>query len=103
MLLTEHEDTGLLSIAGSLDIASADLLCQALRRHIERYPEPALDISALEGCDTACLQLLWAARRTATHYRKLLRVTTGSDAVRQAAATLGLALNELEGESSRGI
>lgn len=103
MLLTDQPDTGTLAIAGCIDISAADELRDALREHIARYPEPSLDLAGVEACDAAVLQLLWAARRTAAHANKPLRVTAWSAAVREAGSALAVPFDELDGEPVRGI
>lgn len=103
MLLTNHEDAGLLTIAGSLDISHGDELREALRVHVQAHPSPSLDLSGVEACDAAILQLLWSAHRTATHEEKRLAVTAWSGAVRQAGAAVGVSFEELEAENVHGI
>jgi anti-anti-sigma regulatory factor len=92
MLLTD--DAGVLTLAGKLDISIADELRTALRAHLAQYPAPALDLSQVEKCDAAVLQLLWSAQRTSP-----VRIAGCCPAVKEAAVALGLSLQELGGKS----
>ena len=103
MILTDHEDTGLLTIAGSLDISDAEALRDALRAHVRCYPAPLLDLAGVEGCDAAVLQLLWSAQQTAAHANKQLRIAAWSEAIRQTGAALGITFEELEGNHVSGL
>jgi anti-anti-sigma regulatory factor len=100
MLLTSDEEPGVLSITGSLDISTAGALRDALRDHMARYPEPALDLSRVEACDAATLQLFWSAQRTAAEAGKPFRVSAWSAAILEAGAALGLPFEELGGDTS---
>jgi anti-anti-sigma factor len=96
--LVENESGTVLRIQGSLDIAVAEEFHKALRNFLRAAEHPVLDLSAVDSCDTAALQLLWAARKSA----KPLRFMGLSSAIAESAAALGLPLQELEPESGEG-
>jgi anti-anti-sigma regulatory factor len=58
-----------------------------------------LDLSAVDACDTAALQLLYSARKTADSLRRVKFVGL-SGAILNAAAALGLEIGELTAESA---
>lgn len=54
----------------------------------------SLDLGTQEDCDTAGIQLLWAANNSATAQGKTLTLLNPSDSVRTAASRLGIELNK---------
>src|SRR5215467_1154114 len=103
MLLSANEKSGLLTFSGRLDISTADELRDGLRSHDAKHSEWMLNLSEVESCDVTALQLLWSVRRSAAEARKPFRVTGCSAAVLDAAAALGLSIDELTGEAVSGI
>jgi len=76
---------------GEFTIAAAatqrEVLLQALA---DDAPELRLDLSQVEACDSAGVQLLLALERSARERGRPLRITDPSEPVRQALATYGL-------------
>jgi anti-anti-sigma factor len=95
MRITQDELQGILKISGALDIGNADALREALSEGLRRYPEFKLDLSAIDSCDTACLQLLWSARQSALRQGNTWQVGAWSPAMEAAGAAIGLSLKRL--------
>jgi anti-anti-sigma factor len=95
--ITRDEPGHALKLAGALEIRAADELRNALRDLIAEDAAPAVDLSGVESCDTAALQLLCAAQRSSAASGKTLRVAGVSGAVREACEALGLPLSEVQG------
>jgi len=98
----EHEvriskEGNVLHIAGTLEIREAEELLRALRDFVQQEGQPVIDLSGVESCDTAGLQLLCSARKTAAAAGKALQVLDTPPAVQDAAAALGLRLDEVAG------
>jgi anti-anti-sigma factor len=88
------ESGHILRLAGSLEIREVDELHRALRDFLSGESKPVIDLSAVESCDTAGLQLLVSARKTAERAGKPFRLTGIPVAVSDAAASLGVSLSE---------
>ena len=82
--------TGVLRLAGALDIYAADRLHEALQERFGAGGELVIDLGGIESCDTAGLQLLLSARRTATAGARSLRFDSTPAAVRSCGQRLGL-------------
>ena len=89
---------GGLAVSGDLRIETANEVRKALKVYLEGRAEMVLDLGQVDECDTAGLQLLLAARKSAAALGKPFRLTAVSAAVRETSEALGLAL---EGESNR--
>ena len=89
MKMEKDESGRTLRLSGELEIGSAEELHAALRDHLAGAVDPRIDLSRVSHCDTAALQLLCSACRTA---RPSLEFTGVSDAVREACVALGLSL-----------
>ena len=95
-LRVERDESGTaLKIAGVLRIHSADELRVALEDFIRTTSVPVVDLSGVTQCDTAGLQLLCSAVRTAGGMGKSLGLQAASAAVRDGADALGLRLEPL--------
>ena len=94
MHTTPDESESLLKIEGTLDIGCAEELRQALQDLLARASAPMLDLSQVDACDTAAIQLLLAARISAAQSGRQLELTATSPALDAAGATLGLSLHE---------
>jgi anti-anti-sigma regulatory factor len=84
MTLSKDKGPGFLRISGNLDIDEADSLREALLAADLRE----LDLSEVEACDAAGLQVLLAAAG------KSFQITAISNAVTQMAVVLGVSLEE---------
>ena len=100
--ITKNEGGGVLRIAGTLDIGGAEELQKALREFLEEQQNPALDLSEVEGCDTATLQLLYAARKTRGTSMKRRQFEGLSSPVANTSSVLGLSVNDLAAPASAG-
>jgi len=97
MPLKDQTGDRVLQLAGALDIAGAGSLRETLLDSLVRQPELVLDLSRVEDCDAAALQLLFAAQKSAARGRQDFRVACWSDAVAETARVLGLSLDALTG------
>lgn len=96
--ITRGDSDGVLRIAGSADIGTAEALQAALADQLSRASSLTLDLSAVEACDTAAIQLLYSARKSAVRYGKSFSICAISCEVRRVAELLGLQLDQLSGE-----
>jgi anti-anti-sigma regulatory factor/HPt (histidine-containing phosphotransfer) domain-containing protein len=71
--ISKDESGRVLKIQGALDIDIVEELRQALGDWISEKPNLMFDLSGVEACDTAALQLLSSARRTADCSNKPLQ------------------------------
>lgn len=83
------EASGVLRLSGRLDIYATDAARTELVDHFSVLKSAHLDLTALEGCDAAGMQLLCAARRSAVQGGKPFGVEL-SPAARECCARLGL-------------
>ena len=103
MHINQDEPAGALKLSGTLDISIAEALRNVLAECVERDGNPTVDLSAVDGCDTAALQLLFSARESALQAKKRFRVEASSPAVVRACSALGLALAKLTGDEDTGL
>jgi anti-anti-sigma factor len=99
MTLTNDEVSGVLRISGVLDIDSADSLREALRSCLLLQPHVTADLSEVQACDTAGLQVLLAGRSNAASLGKPFHFHAISPAVAEMAAALGLDLQAPAGKA----
>ncbi len=92
MMVDRNNPTGSLRISGELNIASAKSLGEVLLEQLSTSRELALDLSAVESCDTAALQVLLAARQRATLTGKPFSIFPNSPVVTETAHALGFCL-----------
>jgi anti-anti-sigma regulatory factor len=85
MTLNKDEVTGVLKISGPLDIDAADSL---------REPDVAADLSGVDMCDAAAVQVLLAAHGNLAYSGKAFRIVAASEAVTVTAAALGFSIGE---------
>jgi anti-anti-sigma regulatory factor len=76
-------------------IRTVDELHKALTDYLDRSPAVAVDLSEVEECDTAALQVIYALRESAIRRRRWFQITAVSAAVTETAAALGLRIEEL--------
>lgn len=79
-----------MQVSGALDIYEADSARNTLLSHLGREAALHLDLSAVDRCDAAGVQLLSAARRTAAALGKRFEVSAWSPAVTACLAQLGM-------------
>ena len=79
------DESGVLKLSGPLEISDAVELQQALRELLDTAAKPVVDLSEVDACDTAALQLLCSARRTAELSGKPYSVRGVPDAIRQCS------------------
>jgi anti-anti-sigma factor len=97
------EHGGVLKITGDIGINVVEQLQNVLREFVRRESAPIFDLSEIETCDTAALQLLSSARKTAVHEGKQLDFVGLSNAILDASAVLGLALMDGPANAMRGV
>ena len=96
-------ESGLLQIAGTLDIYSADAFREELVRHVQARPSVALDLSAVEACDITGLQLLCSAAKTAAADGKRFEIAAVSTALTETRTALGFTAEQLSGASHSNL
>jgi anti-anti-sigma factor len=82
-------------LAGTLDINHTEELRSALLSELNALPELVLDLSAVNGCDAAGLQVLCALQKSAQGSGKTFRISEPSNAMRECSAIAGLSLENL--------
>ena len=90
MRIVKHDSDRVLRIFGRLDITVVDQLRTALRDLINGNARPIVDLAGVEECDTAALQVLCSAQRTAEHSGKPLELAGLSGAVGEFSRAIGL-------------
>ncbi len=94
-----HVDSdGTFRIAGRLDTSVAEALRNALVTCLQKHPAVALDLSGVEECGTAAVQLIYSARSSAAQAGKSFRITRVSAAVEKASTALGLRVENSAGD-----
>jgi len=100
MLITKDKSGHVLKFAGKLTIRAVAQTHETLREYFGGEVNPVFDLSEVEACDTAGLQLLCSASKTAESLGKHIEFAGVSDAVRNASAILGFPpWSELEDRS----
>lgn len=84
-------DTGLLFIEGELSIYRAAELKEALLAAVNRSPCLEVDLAGVTEIDTAGVQLLMLAKRSAAQLQRQVRLVSHSPAVMEVFALLDLA------------
>ena len=88
-ILQEQHDTPL-QLTGNLDVNAAAEVHRALLTHLEHSLGISLDLSQIENCDAAGVQLLIAMQRSAEAVGKPFAVITATDAFTMVCASLGI-------------
>ena len=83
----------MLTISGTLDIDAANSLRESLLDGLRCRPEITADLTQVDGCDAAALQVLLAAGKS-------LRIVAASDAVSETVAALGVRLQKDQADAS---
>lgn len=91
-----------LTFGGEWSIGNAEELRKLLTGFLEPGPDVILDLSAVQACDTAAMQLICSLHRTGIDRGQHIRIAALSPAIVETAAALGLPIPELEG-GCRGV
>lgn len=86
----QSDQPALLRLGGHLDIYHADDVLKQLRQHLAGADSLQLDLSAVEACDAAGVQLLLSARRSASDSATGFDLRAMSPAVASCLQQLGL-------------
>ena len=95
MQVVKNKQEHILSISGALHLSEAGELRRVLAEFLQNEPLLQLDLSAVGACDAASMQLLCSLRNSARMANKSLRLIACSEAVSEAGAILGLAIDDL--------
>jgi len=98
-----RQGEGVVRVKGDLHISDAGELRSALLDELEAAPALALDLSEVDGCDTASFQLLYSLRKSAERDGKELHVSAPSAAMRTASVLLGLSLDDMTFIPAAGV
>jgi anti-anti-sigma factor len=94
--ITTVPDSNVLRLAGDLDIYSVESARDALLAHLADKPGIDLELDGVETCDTAGMQLLLAARRSAVALGKTFAIRAPVPAIEQCGRSLGLGPESLQ-------
>lgn len=83
---------GALTLAGTLDIYSANELRAKLIQVLDSAEALSIDLSGVEGCDVTAVQLFCAARKSAINAGKPFQIVASSLAFDQARSALGVSV-----------
>ncbi|HEY2015644.1 MAG TPA: STAS domain-containing protein [Bryobacteraceae bacterium] len=97
----EDRSDGPLKISGSLSIRTITELHRQLSAYAVQGPDLVVDLSAVQECDTAGLQLIVSLRKTAAERKQHLLFAHVSPALAETAAALGFAI--VTGGDDRGL
>lgn len=84
-----------LRITGEQTISTTDELHKSLAEYLDRGLDVVVDLSEVDECDTAALQLIYALRQSAMQRKQHFHITALSPAITEAATALGLRMEEL--------
>jgi anti-anti-sigma factor len=88
--LTIQKETNTIQLAGDLDIYNVETIRDTLAALLADGQGLDLDLSGVESCDAAGVQLLLAARRSALEAEKTFSVRTTVLAVTECGELIGL-------------
>ncbi len=91
--IEEKEGKVFVKVKGAISVEDAAELGKALLKSITGNSGLELDMSEVDNCDTAGIQLLCSARKTAEASKKDFSVTACSDHVKAVAESIGLNLH----------
>jgi anti-anti-sigma factor len=97
------EAATVLKITGEQTIRTADELHKALAEYLDRGLAVLLDLSEVQVCDAAALQLVYALHRSASQRNQSFHIKAVSPVITEAAAALGLAIEALMTPSGRAV
>jgi len=89
-------------ITGEITVQNATEVHHRFAGAVERAGDLLVDLSQVESCDTAGLQLICSLRKAAIASGCHLRLESLSSAIRDAAGGIGLPLAELTGPEGVG-
>jgi anti-anti-sigma regulatory factor len=92
-----QQPDGSVRLQGALHISEVEELRSALLGELASAAKLTLDLSGVESCDTASFQLLCSFQKSAREKNKEFHISALSVAMREAAATLGLSLEDFAG------
>ena len=84
-----------LKITGEQTIRTADGLHKVLSEYLDRGGAVVVDLSEVQVCDAAALQLLYALRQSAVQRKQRFHITAISPAIIDAGEALGLCMEAL--------
>jgi anti-anti-sigma factor len=105
MTLNNDRITGVLKVSGTLDIEAANPLREAIIDSFRNQSDIAADLSEVDQCDAAALQVLLASRQYAVSTGKAFSIIMPSVAITAMAAALGLSIGatgEARGHTDAG-
>lgn len=88
--LEEKNGQALLKIEGALTIYEVAFIRHELLMCFENYNDLALDLSRTNDCDTAGIQLLCSAQKTAKQTGKTFKIANASKCFYEAVSLIGL-------------
>lgn len=88
--ITALPESNTLRLTGDLDLYNVETAREALLDHLSDKAGLDLELAGVETCDTAGMQLLLAARRSAVASGKTFFIQTPSPAVERCSELLGL-------------
>ncbi len=91
-------DTRTMQIEGTLCIPDVALLKKKILDTLESCESVVLDLSSVDDCDTAGIQLLVAASRISSERGKTILIGRYSEPVRSTATKLGVKLMTTDNE-----
>ncbi|WP_321478221.1 STAS domain-containing protein [uncultured Paludibaculum sp.] len=84
-----------LKIMGEQTIRTADEMHKAFAEYLDRGIAVVVDLSEVDECDAAALQLIYALRQSAIQRGQRFRIAALSPAITDTAAALGLHIETL--------
>ncbi len=89
----EKEGKAIVKIKGAMSVEEAAELGRALLEGITENSGLEIDLSEVDDCDTAGIQLLCSTGKTARESKKDFSITACSDQVKDVADRIGLNLD----------
>lgn len=97
MQITKDQGGSLLKIAGAVEIGVAEELRRELCDSLDGSSRLVVDLSGIDACDAAALQLFCSVRKSAERLSKVVEFGVLPEAVVRACDDLGLSVEELTG------
>jgi anti-anti-sigma factor len=89
---TQEQEGEIVRLSTELNLYTVADLRDTLIRVVTRETDPCIDLSRVEVCDTAGLQVLCSAKKTAVCAGKKLRIVNPSTAITDVGQSLGVSL-----------